>query len=95
VFMEPSSPKGKDLLRDPRFALHCGVEDDEGGGGEVLLRGTGRLTMDPEHRGEATAHATYPPEERYVLYILEVTEVLATRYDDSGPIRRRWRSESS
>ena len=26
LFMEPTSPKGKDLQRDGRYALHCSVE---------------------------------------------------------------------
>ena len=25
LFMEPTSPKGKDLQRDPRYTLHCSV----------------------------------------------------------------------
>ena len=31
LFMEPTSPKGKDLQRDPRCTLHCSVEDSGGG----------------------------------------------------------------
>src|SRR5690349_7759207 len=34
LFMEPTSPKGKDLQRDPRYTLHCSVENSNGGGGE-------------------------------------------------------------
>ena len=30
VFMEPTSPKGHDLRRDPRFAVHCSVSDTSG-----------------------------------------------------------------
>ncbi len=33
LFMEPTSPKGDDLRRDDRYALHCAVEDSGGGGG--------------------------------------------------------------
>ena len=33
VFMEPDSPKGRDLRRDGRYALHAGVEDANGGRG--------------------------------------------------------------
>ena len=32
VFMEPTSPKGKDLMRDGRYALHCGIEGNNEGG---------------------------------------------------------------
>jgi hypothetical protein len=31
LFMEPTSPKVADLRRDARYALHCSVEDNEGG----------------------------------------------------------------
>src|SRR5262250_3268758 len=34
IYMEPASLKGGDLRRDPRYALHCGVEDNDGGEGE-------------------------------------------------------------
>src|SRR6187549_1275703 len=47
LFMEPTSPKGKDLLRDPRYSLHCAVEDSSGGEGEFYVRGSGMLTNDP------------------------------------------------
>ncbi len=47
LFMEPTSPKRNDLLRDPRFTLHCGVEDNSGGGGEFDVRGRATLNDDP------------------------------------------------
>ena len=40
LFMEPTSPKGKDLQRNARYTLHCSVEDSSGGGGEFYVRGT-------------------------------------------------------
>lgn len=39
LFMEPTSPKGKDLQRNARYTLHCSVEDSSGGGGEFYVRG--------------------------------------------------------
>jgi hypothetical protein len=39
--MRATSPKGGDTGRDGRFALHCAVEDNQGGGGEVLVTGVG------------------------------------------------------
>ena len=38
LFMEATSPKGQDLQRDGRYALHCAVEDSGGGGGEFYVR---------------------------------------------------------
>lgn len=91
VFMEASSPKGHDLRRGSRYALHAGVEDDAGGRGEFGARGTGVPVDDPATRAEAVAHASYDPSDRYVLFELLVDEVLATQYDDDGvPHRRRW-----
>jgi hypothetical protein len=47
VFMEPTSPKGVDLRERASFALHNGVPDNSGTGGEASVSGTGLL---PEHR---------------------------------------------
>lgn len=46
LFMEPTSPKGKDLQRDARFTLHCAVENSEGGGGEFYVTGRAVLNTD-------------------------------------------------
>jgi hypothetical protein len=42
VFMEPTSPKGGDLRERGWFALHNGVPDNAGTGGEAIVTGTGR-----------------------------------------------------
>ena len=39
LFMEPPSPKGKDLPRDGRYALHCSAANMDGGEGEFYARG--------------------------------------------------------
>ncbi|HJZ61974.1 MAG TPA: pyridoxamine 5'-phosphate oxidase family protein [Miltoncostaeaceae bacterium] len=88
VFMEPTSPKGRDLRLDPRYALHAGVEDARGGGGEVAVRGRARPLEDPAIRTTAAGPST---QDRWVLFELLVDRVLATRYGDDGkPVRRRW-----
>jgi hypothetical protein len=92
VFMEPTSPKGADLHRDARYALHCGVEDASGGRGEVLVRGRAQQVENPVLRDAAVGAASYPPEERYILFALGVDEVLVTRYGPDGPERERWRA---
>ena len=43
VFMESTSPKGRDLRERGGFALHSGVPDSEGTGGEFFVGGTGLL----------------------------------------------------
>jgi nitroimidazol reductase NimA-like FMN-containing flavoprotein (pyridoxamine 5'-phosphate oxidase superfamily) len=90
LFMEPTSPKGHDLRRDPRYALHCGVEDTSGGAGEVIVRGRAEAVGDPGLRSAAIAAAPYEPAERYVLFVLGVEEVVLTRYGEGGPQRERW-----
>jgi Pyridoxamine 5'-phosphate oxidase len=91
VFMEPTSPKGHDLRRDGRFALHSTVDDAQGGGGEFLLRGRARTVEDPDERARAAAAAAYEPAPRYVLFELLPDELLATDYKDAVPHSRRWR----
>lgn len=95
VYMEPASPKGKDLRRDGRYAMHCSVEDASGGGGEFCVRGRAVVVDDPQTRGEAFDAARaigYKPNDGYVLFELGVEEALATIYEDGLPVRRRWRS---
>src|SRR5512143_2964565 len=50
VFMEPTSPKGHDLRRDGRYALHCAVADTNGTGGEFSIRGQAQWIDNPELR---------------------------------------------
>jgi hypothetical protein len=43
VFMEPTSPKGRDLRERGSYAMHNGVPDTEGTGGEFQVSGTATL----------------------------------------------------
>jgi hypothetical protein len=93
VFMEPTSPKGHDLRRGSRYALHCSVEGDDGGGGEFRVRGAGREIDDPAVRAQVAAQAPYEPSDAYVLFELLVDEAFSTHYDAEGtPVRHRWRA---
>ena len=91
IFMEPTSPKGKDLERDARFTIHAGVEDIEGGRGEFALAGEASM-VSGEARQRAVAAASYVPAERYILFQLSVGEVMHTAYGPAGPVRQRWAS---
>ena len=95
LFMEPTSPKGQDIQRGSHYALHCGVEDNEGGGGEFCIWGTGRLITDLETRELATRFCPYEPAERYILFELAVARAMATTYSDTGPIRHRWQDNQA
>ena len=94
LFMEPASPKGRDLDIDPRYALHCGVEDDAGGAGEFFVSGTAQRTTDPALRLEAVAAASYAPADRYVLFQLLVAKATLRRYIEGVPRSQSWRSST-
>jgi pyridoxamine 5'-phosphate oxidase-like protein len=91
LFMEPTSPKGRDLRERRPFAMHNGVPDDAGSGGEASLRGTGRPVDDADVRAAVVAAASYDPNDRYVLFELLVDEVRCNGYGDVElPPTRRW-----
>ena len=83
VVMYPSSPKRHDLLRDGRYALHGVVEDNVGGGGEVLV--TGVALERPASEEDVS--------KGYVAFDFLVGEVLAVHYegDAADPVRKRWK----
>ena len=91
LFMEPISPKGVDLRKRGSFALHNGVQDNAGTGGEASVSGTGHAVDDDAVRATVAAAASYDPAERYVLFELRPTEVRCNGYGDVAlPERRRW-----
>ena len=91
VFMEPSSPKGADLRERHWYALHNGVPDTVGTGGEFFVSGQARLMDDPELRTIATGAAGYQPEERYILFELGINEARCNGYGDVAlPEPSRW-----
>lgn len=90
VFMEPMSPKARDVRERGWYALHNGVPDDAGTGGEVAVRGQGAEILDPELRRVAAAASGYEPADRYVLFELGVDQVVTTRYEAGRPVRGRW-----
>jgi len=91
VFMEPTSPKAADMRDRARFALHNGVPDKAGSGGEFHVAGCGRLVDDVTTRAQASTAASYTPAERYILFELLVSEARAIGYGDIDlPANPRW-----
>lgn len=90
VFMERTSPKGHDLRRNDRYALHSLVMDQHGTGGEFLVSGKARSVEDPAARAVARAAAPYKPEDHYVLFELLIERASSTVYEDGQPVRKRW-----
>ena len=83
VPMMPSSPKGHDLRRTGRFAVHCTVENKLGEV-EVLVSG---------HAQECE-----PAEEfrsrGWITFDLGIGEVLVVTSDGSGARVTRWRADT-
>lgn len=92
VFMEPTSPKGRDLRERGWYALHNGVPDNEGTGGECALRGRAVPIDDAAVRELAASSASYEPADRYILFELLIDDVAITQYGagDGGVRRARW-----
>jgi len=94
LFMEPTSPKGRDLRDRGWFALHNGVPDEEGTGGEFWIAGRGVAVEDPETRSAVAAASSYPAEDRYLLFELTVHEVRCNGYGDVHlPATTTWRRD--
>lgn len=92
VFMEPTSPKGKDLNRNHKYFLHSLVTDSNGTGGEFWIKGLGYKVNDSNLRNEATVSSSYKPEDRYILFQLFIEQVGSTVYNDGIPSYKRWKA---
>ena len=96
LFMEPTSPKGKDLERVGHYALHAGVEDSSGGEGEFYVRGIATRVQDAVLREEAESAAGYVPKPHYILFTLSVEYAFMNIYaTDGAPTVKRWQSSES
>ena len=93
VFMEPTSPKGHDLQRDGRYAIHCSVSDNSGASGEFSLTGQAHLIDSPELRTLAMRLASYTPADRYILFEFEIESAASTIYPEDQPVRRPWKRD--
>ena len=91
LFMEPTSPKRRDLLERGWFALHNGVPDNAGTGGEFWASGLGLPEDDPQSWAFVADAAGYEPPDRYVLFEFQLSEARCNGYGDvSLPSTRRW-----
>ena len=96
VFMEPTSPKVHDLRERRSYALHNGVPDTYGTGGEFSVRGVATPSDDPDVRAVAIAASTFPIEDRWVLFELGIDEARCNGYGDIElPDPPRWTAHGS
>ena len=93
VFMEPTSPKGHDLQRDRRYAIHCAVSDNSGASGEFIITGRANLIDSAELRALATSLASYAPADRYILFEFDIESAASTIYPEDRPMRQFWRRD--
>jgi hypothetical protein len=91
LFMEPTSPKAKDLQRDGRYQIHCGMSDSSGQSGEFWCAGRARLLDDATLRALA-AQIGYPPKPHYILFELDVERAQSTVYAENI-VRTRWKMD--
>lgn len=94
VFMEPTSPKGHDLRRDGRYAMHCSVSDSSGGSGEFNVAGRAQLVDNSATRALAAQLASYTPADRYILFELTVESAASTVYSNDQVLRSQWKRDS-
>jgi hypothetical protein len=95
LFMEPSSPKARDLDEQGSYAIHNGVPDSSGTGGEFWITGRGMRVEDVEVREVAAIASKYSPADRYILFEMQVDEARCNGYGDVElPEPRRWRAPS-
>jgi general stress protein 26 len=79
----------QDLLRDGRYALHCSVEDQDGGEGEFFVRGRATLTDDADMWAIAEKYVPYSDrEDDYVLFEFSVESAFGRVYDG---MLKRWK----
>ena len=94
VRMYPTSPKAADLDRDPRFALHSMMDNDDGIGGEFAVNGRAARVGSPQEIARAYAAIGGPWKDRtFVLFELGIDEAMATEYEGDDPVRRRWKAD--
>jgi hypothetical protein len=94
LFMEPTSPKGKDLQRDPRYTMHCAVENSSGGGGEFYVRGLATMITDPLVREEVVRASSYKPQDRYIAFVFAIEFAFMNTYEGGKPKSQRWQASS-
>jgi hypothetical protein len=94
LFMEPTSPKGRDIRERETFALHNGVPDNAGTGGEFHVVGRGFVVEDPAVRSSAAASASYEPPSAMCSSSFMSPRLAATGTGTFGcrPHVRAWRS---
>ena len=89
IFLEPSSPRTRDLSDNPDFCLHCAMSDSSGSG-EFQATGIAVPIEDSDMRALAESVCSFRPAMRSRLFELLLSDALSTEYPGGQPRRRRW-----
>jgi hypothetical protein len=87
------TPKGRDLLRDPRCSLHSAVSDPEGSEGELKLAGRAEVVDDAELRARPSqAWWVGRPADKARVFSLVVERAAFVSWDTGRGVMivRRW-----
>lgn len=95
AFMEPTSPKGRDIERDGRYVIHSLVRDMNGSDGEFSVTGKARRVHDLSLRELAVKGCPYTPAERYILFEFFIEECFMNHYVNGEPQFARWKESDS
>jgi len=90
IFLEPSSPRTRDLIENTDFCLHCAMSDSSGSSGEFQITGVAVKCDDQEMRALAESVCSFRPSVRSILFELCISDALSTEYPGGQPKRRRW-----
>lgn len=90
IAIRRDSPKGGDLIRNPRLALHASVvpPDDE----EIAIRGHAHTAEDAALRAAVRRQARDGAvlTDAMSLFAIELTNIIWTRWTDSGASHTTW-----
>jgi len=92
AFMEPTSPKAKDLQRNGMYSMHSLVTDMHGTNGEFQIGGKAYLLTDPASREMANQSCPYKPQERYILFEFKIGACFTNDYSDGKPKISSWKA---
>lgn len=95
IFLEPSSPRTRELEDNPDYCLHCAMSDSSGSSGEFQVTGMAVRVDDPQIRSLAESCSTFRPSMRSMLFELLVSDALSTSYPGGLPKRRRWQHSAA
>ena len=88
VAFRARSPKVDEILRDGRYAMHSLMDNNEGEGGEFLVRGwMEQVAADHPVANARPYTASYP----LAHYVCSIEEAVVTTYDGDTPVYRRWK----